>query len=411
MKGPQLAAAVGSSAGFVSQVVAPLVRAGWVASDPGPSGGYSLRVDLGDVSVLDVIESIEGPTDSGRCVLAEGPCDASGTCALHVPWNAARCPTARTTRIDLHRRGDRVVERAGGVVTARPSTAGRPWSPDPGSDRVPVSAAATDAVTTNDTVRPRALWRSIALPAEHGGWGLTAEPVVLGLAVAFSPAGLAMGLAALMAFVARTPVKVVLVDRWRHRRSERSRLAGRIAVVEVTIVVILLAVAAVNAPHRSWIPLIVASPLIGLELWYDMRSRGRRLVPELAGTIGIGSFAAAIALAGDAATATAVGLWCVVAARAVAAIPFVRVELKRAKDHPAERWHSDAAQLTAIAIVTAGWFARWVPIAAVVAIGLLALLHVIAVRRAPRPATTIGIVETIAGLTVVMTTALAVGTG
>ncbi len=90
MKGPELAAIVGSSSGFVSQVLTPLVRAGWVRSDPGPSGGYSLTADLDDVSVLAVIETIEGPTDTGRCVLADRPCDESGTCALHVPWLRAR---------------------------------------------------------------------------------------------------------------------------------------------------------------------------------------------------------------------------------------------------------------------------------------------------------------------------------
>ena len=90
VKGPALAEAVGSTSGFVSQVLHPLVRQGWVRSDPGPSGGYSLVVGLGEVSVLAVIEAIEGPTASGRCVLADRPCDETGTCALHVPWMRAR---------------------------------------------------------------------------------------------------------------------------------------------------------------------------------------------------------------------------------------------------------------------------------------------------------------------------------
>ncbi len=90
MKGPVLAEAVGSTSGFVSQVLNPLVRQGWVRSDPGPTGGYSLAVDLDSISVLAVIEAIEGPTDSGRCVLADRPCNETGTCALHVPWLRAR---------------------------------------------------------------------------------------------------------------------------------------------------------------------------------------------------------------------------------------------------------------------------------------------------------------------------------
>lgn len=90
LKGPALAEAVGSTSGFVSQVLNPLVRAGWVRSDPGPTGGYSLAADPSSVSVLAVVEAIEGPTDSGRCVLADRPCAEKGTCALHVPWVRAR---------------------------------------------------------------------------------------------------------------------------------------------------------------------------------------------------------------------------------------------------------------------------------------------------------------------------------
>lgn len=90
LKGPELAEAVGSTAGFVSQVLTPLVRAGWVRSDPGPSGGYALVADLDAVSLLDVIETIEGPTDTGRCVLADRPCNEAGPCALHHAWRQAR---------------------------------------------------------------------------------------------------------------------------------------------------------------------------------------------------------------------------------------------------------------------------------------------------------------------------------
>lgn len=89
-KATELAAAVGSTPGFVAQVLTPLVRAGWVRSDPGPSGGYQLTAAPGTVSVLDVIEAIEGPTVSGWCVLGDEPCEERGTCALHAAWARAR---------------------------------------------------------------------------------------------------------------------------------------------------------------------------------------------------------------------------------------------------------------------------------------------------------------------------------
>lgn len=90
MKASELADLLGSTAGFVPQVLSPLVERGWISSEPGPTGGYSCRVSLTDVSVLDVIEAVEGPTENGRCVLEDRPCSGDERCALHVPWVAAR---------------------------------------------------------------------------------------------------------------------------------------------------------------------------------------------------------------------------------------------------------------------------------------------------------------------------------
>jgi Rrf2 family protein len=90
VKADALAAALDTTAGFVPQVVGPLVKRGWVRSDPGPRGGYSAAVALDTVSVLDVIEAVDGPTDGGRCVVADAPCGGAPHCALHSAWSSAR---------------------------------------------------------------------------------------------------------------------------------------------------------------------------------------------------------------------------------------------------------------------------------------------------------------------------------
>lgn len=90
-----LAERVGTTAGFLSQAMNPLVVSGWVASAPGRNGGYTLTADPAAVSLLDVIEAIEGPTDQGRCVLEDRPCGRSVQCALHEPWSRARTQLTR----------------------------------------------------------------------------------------------------------------------------------------------------------------------------------------------------------------------------------------------------------------------------------------------------------------------------
>lgn len=95
LKGGELAERLGTTQSFCAQVVAPLVRAGWVRSDPGPTGGYRLAAPLGSLSVLDVIEAIDGPTDDGVCVVQGGPCRSETPCLLHRAWQSARTELTR----------------------------------------------------------------------------------------------------------------------------------------------------------------------------------------------------------------------------------------------------------------------------------------------------------------------------
>lgn len=260
---------------------------------------------------------------------------------------------------------------------------------------------------TPPTAPHRATWRAVAVPAEHGGWSLTAEPAVLGLLVAFSWPGSALGAAAMVAFLARTPLKVVLVDRGRHRWLDRTRVAAGIAAIELACLGALVGFAVTATAEKFWLPLAVAAPLVALELWYDMRSRGRRLIPELAGAIGIGSIATAIALAGGEAHRVAWGLWVVVAVRSAAAIPYVRVQITRTRVRPLARWTSDLAQLGATGAVVAAWAADLVPAAAAAAIVAIAAINMAAVRLPPRPAVVIGVQQTVFGIGVIVATAVA----
>ncbi len=90
VSGSDLADRVETSTAFLAQVVRPLTQLGWVASQPGRSCGYELVVDAEDISVLDVIEAVEGPTDTESCVLRSGQCSVGDPCATHDAWSRAR---------------------------------------------------------------------------------------------------------------------------------------------------------------------------------------------------------------------------------------------------------------------------------------------------------------------------------
>lgn len=90
VSGKDLAGAIGTSTTFLAQVITPLVRRGWVASQPGRAGGYELLADATSLSVLEVIETVEGPTDTRTCVLRSGDCSADDPCPTHEAWSRAR---------------------------------------------------------------------------------------------------------------------------------------------------------------------------------------------------------------------------------------------------------------------------------------------------------------------------------
>lgn len=75
---------------YLARVMTPFVRKGVVATFAGRDGGYVLAVAPRDLTLLDVIETAEGPLESGECTLRGGPCDWTGPCPVHETWVAAR---------------------------------------------------------------------------------------------------------------------------------------------------------------------------------------------------------------------------------------------------------------------------------------------------------------------------------
>lgn len=247
--------------------------------------------------------------------------------------------------------------------------------------------------------------RAVALPTEHGGWGLTGEPILLGLAVAPSFAGLCLGIAAMVAFLARTPLRIVLVDRHRQRDLDRTVLARRVLIGELALLASLVVAAALTTTDPFWWPAAIAAPLVIAELWFDTRSRSRRLVPELAGALGICSVAAMIIIAGGEPTNVAVAAWMVLAGRAITSIPHVRYLVARIHGRS-----SSTRVLFVSDLVAAGLVVGAAVVEPPIVAGSFAVLAVMAIQRltAPRqvPAKVTGIRQTIFGLVVVAASAI-----
>lgn len=256
--------------------------------------------------------------------------------------------------------------------------------------------------------------RSVTMPAEHGGWGLTLEPGLLGVLLAPSLAGVLLAVAALLAFLVRTPLRLVLIGR--HRVAgrpttatglERRQLARRVVTVELAAMALAVVLAAVLAQDPWWwLPMVVAAPLFALALWFDRRSLSRHLVPEVVGSVAVASVAAMAARAGGAPWALAVGAWLVLVARILSSIPHVRAQVHRIHGRRAPMMPTLVGDAAALATALVAVLLEPTLVLGGAAIVGLIVVQRITLLRPPRPAKVLGVRQMVLGFSVVGATAV-----
>ena len=92
---------------FLEQLLAALRKAGLVCASRGSHGGFALTRDPGSISVLEVVEALEGPLAPTSCDGGQ-LCGRSGACAAASVWtratDALRDVFLTTTLADLSAR-------------------------------------------------------------------------------------------------------------------------------------------------------------------------------------------------------------------------------------------------------------------------------------------------------------------
>ena len=186
--------------------------------------------------------------------------------------------------------------------------------------------------------------RSVFLPKEHGSWSLALEPIIFGLLIVPSQAGIALALSAAAAFFIRRPMKATLKTQDRASILALATLSAA-ALFGFTQAVLLGGIAPL------W-PLLPAIPMGALYLYWDRENEGRAAAAEL---IGSGLFALVPAvmatLAGHDAI-VALSLTALMLTRSAPTILTVRTWLRRRKGQSASRFSAVAATVLALATIT-----------------------------------------------------------
>jgi len=237
--------------------------------------------------------------------------------------------------------------------------------------------------------QPEVRLRPIALPSEHGGWGMLGAPILAGLSISPSWSGLCLGVAGAAAFLTRQPFRLALTDIRKGKRYPRTAWAIRFACAYAFTGVVALAAAVLLARAPFWIPLVLAAALGATQFSFDIQSKGRSFIPEISG-------AAAMALLSTAMLQSSgyspVRSWLPAVAlclQAATAIAYAAARVRLARNVQVPRWPvwlGHVAALLAILVVAEEGWMGWPIVAAFAVLMLRASWGLSAFRRNVRAA-------------------------
>lgn len=71
---------------FLAKIFQKLVKAGLVESIRGMNGGFRLARKPSKISLLDIMDAIQGPAAINLCAVDKRKCRRSAACAVHPVW-------------------------------------------------------------------------------------------------------------------------------------------------------------------------------------------------------------------------------------------------------------------------------------------------------------------------------------
>lgn len=231
---------------------------------------------------------------------------------------------------------------------------------------------------------------------------------MLGLLVALSPAGFFLALVSFASFLGRTPLKILWKDARRGRRYARTTAAAQMLLLYGALAGAGFVGAWLSGGWLPLLPLLLAGPLIVVQIYFDLYLSSRKLLPELAGPLALAAVAAGMGLAAGWLWPAALGLWAIMVLRALPSILYVRARLRLEKGQPLNPLPAIAAQFVAWAIGLSLFFLGILPFLAVTALLILLARAVYGLSPCRRPvaAKTIGWGEIFFGLLTVFLSAI-----
>ncbi|MFO7952058.1 MAG: Rrf2 family transcriptional regulator [Bacillota bacterium] len=75
---------------YLEQIMAPLRARGFVRTQKGSRGGYHLAANPDNITLFDIVESVEGSIAPVFCVDNNDTCERAELCVTHSVWDRVR---------------------------------------------------------------------------------------------------------------------------------------------------------------------------------------------------------------------------------------------------------------------------------------------------------------------------------
>jgi Rrf2 family protein len=93
---------------FLAKIISQLSIAGLINTSRGARGGVSLARAPQEISLLDVVEAIDGPITLNECVSDPSVCSFGDNCPIHEVWCEAKAELVKKLRASTF---DKLLER------------------------------------------------------------------------------------------------------------------------------------------------------------------------------------------------------------------------------------------------------------------------------------------------------------
>jgi len=82
----EMASAIDVSQTLLAKIFQNMSKVGLVQSHRGVGGGFMLSRPPEQISLLEIVEAVEGPIVLNRCLLRPGTCDRDAECTVNPIW-------------------------------------------------------------------------------------------------------------------------------------------------------------------------------------------------------------------------------------------------------------------------------------------------------------------------------------